>query len=437
VKVFPALSESRRLRLGLFTACYFAQGVPIGLLVIALPAWLAAQGMSLGEIAAYQGIVALPWGFKLIGGPFMDRYAFPAMGRRRPWIMATQAGLTLSFLALVFVADPFEQLSLVIAIGFVVNACGALQDVAVDGMAIDVLPAAERGRANAFMAFGQVAGFSAFSAISGVLLSRYGLAAAAITASATVGLVFLLVSGTRERPGERLVPWSPGAAAERDVPRETTFLGIFRGLFGVLFLPMSLLLMLTESLGRVRDGVAISVLPVVATQTLGYSAELYSSFQGAMGIAVAVAGLAVGPLIDRFGAKRLYLVGLGVSAFAALVVALGESWWSYDAFAISAWIALSLASQIVFVSFIACAMAICWPRVAASQFAIYMSLSNLARSAGAAAFATVADGMSVSAQFLLMSVLSILAFTVLLFFRFEHQRERIERLERRAAALVV
>src|SRR4030095_4436027 len=147
----PPLVASRRLRLTLFTAAYFSQGVPIGLLVIALPAWLSAHGTSLGEIAAYQGIVGLPWGFKLIAGPFMDRFAFPAMGRRRPWIIGAQAVLTLAFAALAFVSDPLAQLPLVIAIGFVVNAFAALQDVAVDGMAIDVLAETETRRAQALM----------------------------------------------------------------------------------------------------------------------------------------------------------------------------------------------------------------------------------------------------------------------------------------------
>jgi PAT family beta-lactamase induction signal transducer AmpG len=429
LRAFPALIESRGLRLGLFTACYFSQGVPIGLLTIALPAWLAAQGLSVGEIAAYQGVVSLPWGLKLIGGPFMDRFSFPPMGRRRPWILSMQAGLTLAFVGLAVVDDPLAELPLVIALGFVVNAFGALQDVAVDGMAIDVLPVADRGRANAFMAFGQIAGYSGFSAISGYLLARYGLAAAALAAAFAVGVVLLLVVVARERPGERRLPWSEGDAALRPESIETSFRGIFAGLFRVLLLPMSLVLTLSEWLCRMRDGIAVSVFPVVATQTLGYSAEAYASFQGGMGIAVAVAGLAIGPFIDRFGAERLYRFGIAGSALATLVVALGEPYWSSDAFAISLWIAISLFTQVVFVSFIACAMTICWPRVAASQFAIYMSLSNLARSAGAWAFAPFANELSAPTHFLLMSLLMALAFAVMLLFRFEHQRERIARLD--------
>jgi PAT family beta-lactamase induction signal transducer AmpG len=154
----PNLTETRWLRLASFTAFYYAQGVPIGLLTIALPAWLAEHGSSLAQIASYQGIVGLPWGLKLIAGPLMDRFAFPPMGRRRPWVMGAQLGLTLSMASLALLPDAISQFALLTAIGFIVNMFAAVQDVAVDGMAIDVLPETERGRANALMAFGQVAG---------------------------------------------------------------------------------------------------------------------------------------------------------------------------------------------------------------------------------------------------------------------------------------
>ena len=44
-----------------------------------------------------------------------------------------------------------------------------------DGMAIDVLPVEEHGRANAFMAFGQVAGISISTAVSAVVVITFGM----------------------------------------------------------------------------------------------------------------------------------------------------------------------------------------------------------------------------------------------------------------------
>ena len=135
------LSEQRWLRFGAFCAFYFAQGVPIGLLTVAIPAWLAQEGATVGDLAWFTGFVSAPWGFKLVAGPFMDRFKFLPMGFRRPWVMAAQGGLALSFVALAATGDlGLDSLTPLMAIGFVINAFAATQDVAVDGMAIDILP---------------------------------------------------------------------------------------------------------------------------------------------------------------------------------------------------------------------------------------------------------------------------------------------------------
>jgi len=166
------LSASARTRFGTGMLMYFAQGIPAGLLGIAMPAWLAAQGADALEVASYLAVVHLPWAFKLLSGPLMDRYQFPAMGRRRPWVLAAQLGLALSLLCLIFVSDPIAQIGLLISIGVIVNVFAATQDVAVDGMAIELVPESEQGRLNAFMIFGKAAGWAGSSAVSGVVLVK-------------------------------------------------------------------------------------------------------------------------------------------------------------------------------------------------------------------------------------------------------------------------
>ena len=81
------LADSSRIRYATGAMMYFAQGIPAGLLSIAIPAWLASQGVSAGEIGSYLAVIVLPWVFKLVTGPLMDRYEFLATGRRRPWAL--------------------------------------------------------------------------------------------------------------------------------------------------------------------------------------------------------------------------------------------------------------------------------------------------------------------------------------------------------------
>ena len=159
--MLPNLGSSRRIRFFAFTSYYVAQGLPIGLVTVALPAWLAANGVGTGEVALFTSVSSLPWAFKLFAGPIMDRFRLPSMGSRRPWVMLAQTGLVISLLGLAVIGASPAELALLTTSCFIINSFAAVQDVAVDGMAIEVLPHSERGRANALMAFGQVSGFAA------------------------------------------------------------------------------------------------------------------------------------------------------------------------------------------------------------------------------------------------------------------------------------
>jgi PAT family beta-lactamase induction signal transducer AmpG len=81
------LVDSRALRFFAFTVLYIAQGFPFGLVTDAVPAYLAERGVSGGEIGALIGVAMLPWSFKILTGPMMDRFSFLAMGRRRPRVI--------------------------------------------------------------------------------------------------------------------------------------------------------------------------------------------------------------------------------------------------------------------------------------------------------------------------------------------------------------
>ena len=166
------LSESSAVRYASGASLYFAQGIPKGLLSVAMPAWLASQGVSTGAIASYLAVIVLPWAFKLLTGPVMDRYGYRPMGNRRPWVLGAQLGLVLSLLGLALVRDPVSQLGLLMTLGVIINSFAATQDVAVDGMAIELVPESEHGRINAYMTCGKAVGWALTAAVSGVLLVK-------------------------------------------------------------------------------------------------------------------------------------------------------------------------------------------------------------------------------------------------------------------------
>ena len=99
-KEWPALSEHPFFRYFSFAILYVAQGIPEGMTYFGIPAWMAMNGKTPGEIGAFIGVIGIPWSFKIVVAPLMDRFSFLPMGRRRPWVLFGQLGLIVSFIAM-------------------------------------------------------------------------------------------------------------------------------------------------------------------------------------------------------------------------------------------------------------------------------------------------------------------------------------------------
>lgn len=425
------LVANRTSRFAAFTFFYVSQGLPIGLLTIAVPAWLAGSGSSAGEIASFIAITTLPWGFKLFAGPLMDRYAYLPMGRRRPWVIGAQFGLVLSLLLMSLVPDPTANIGLLTLAGFLVNVFASVQDVAVDGMAIDVLPVAERGRANAFMAGGQVFGYSVSAIVSARLIANYGLASAVVVLALGVSLVLILGLALRERAGERILPWTEGVASAHGIDLQIDNWGfILKNILRVLFLPGSLILLTMTLLYRGADGIYITAVPVIVVQELGWADTDYSDWMAlASGIA-AFFGLLAGPLIDNTGSQKLLTICLPLVGGIYLLTGFGVDYWHLGLVLLLSLFATQLTLQIVFICVIALHMGVCWQKIAATQFAIYMAWANLTRSMGAASYQPITEYLALGEEFLLMGGLCITAGIVVRFLNTNEHNLRLASLDK-------
>ena len=279
------------------------------------------------------------------------------------------------------------------------------------------------------MAFGQVAGFSAFGALNGFLLLSFGLATTALVSTVAIGLILIFVTVVRERPGERMLPWTAGTATLRTHEPEQSFTVIFKDLARVLFLPMSLLLVSVEFVSRAGAGISVAIFPVLAVQDLGYTSAQYAYWIGLTGGLSAVVGVFFGPLIDRIGATKILMGALIGSALTTLAFALATGAWSNQPFVIGMLVVGSVFSQLLFVAVIAMFMGICWSKVAATQFAIYMSLANLGRSAGAGLYALIAADISTIDTLYLMAGLYLIAAIMLSGFDQSKHARRMEALD--------
>jgi len=105
------LTENSVLRYLTFSALYVAQGIPEGITFFAIPAWLAMNDKSPVEIASFVAVIGIPWSFKILIAPLMDRFTILSMGRKRPWVIFGQLGLIISFLSIGLVDDPLNNLN--------------------------------------------------------------------------------------------------------------------------------------------------------------------------------------------------------------------------------------------------------------------------------------------------------------------------------------
>jgi PAT family beta-lactamase induction signal transducer AmpG len=404
-----SLSTSRRTRFASATLLYFAQGIPKGLLQVAMPAWLASQGLDAYAIATYLSIVVLPWVFKLFTGPMMDRFQYPAMGQRRPWVLGAQFGMTSSLCLLTLVDDPMHQIGLLTAIAVIVNVFAATQDVAVDGMAIDLVPDSEYGRVNAFMSCGKAVGWAASAAVSGALLVTAGLGITALLGACVSAGVFLLFLGIRERAGERILPWTAGQATAS--PGTSRSVGsVVRSLNGVLWTRTSAVVFLVVFFYGLINGYGDALMPIAAINLFEFTTEEWSGLVASMGLIGAFLALGIGPLIDRFGVKRISMLTIGLVGAHALLLALTEFLWVNDFYVqtmLSVWVLLDPVSM---VCVIAIAMSICTQGVSATQFAVYMSAANLGASSGSKLYAIVSQQADFVQSYFLLAAL--LAFTL-------------------------
>jgi PAT family beta-lactamase induction signal transducer AmpG len=130
----------------------FASGLPLALTGQAMQAWLAVDGVDIATIG-FLGLVGVPYTFKFLWAPLMDRFEPPWLGRRRGWLVLTQLALAA---ALVWLAgiSPKDNAGLFALAALVIAFLSASQDVVIDAYRTDVLPARERGLGGSLSVFG-------------------------------------------------------------------------------------------------------------------------------------------------------------------------------------------------------------------------------------------------------------------------------------------
>jgi PAT family beta-lactamase induction signal transducer AmpG len=284
----PEVSEAAKLTL--LGSLYFAQGLPFGFFTQALPVMMRKTGYSLGQIGL-TSLLALPWALKFLWAPAVDRCWSARLGRRRSWILPLQA-VAVVILCVLALSGGAQSLRAVMAATLLLNLVAASQDIATDGLAVDIVAPAQRGIVNGLQVAGYRIGMIAGGGALLVFYDRLGarltfLAMAALTALSTIP-----VGRLREPPPAAALERRSGAASGRSFFRRP-------GAWRVLALVMTYKAGEAFATGMLR--------PFLADLGLGLSD--IGLLIGTVGFVAGMAGaLAGGALVARLGRRPALLV---------------------------------------------------------------------------------------------------------------------------------
>lgn len=388
----PSLFNSSRGRMAAFFLLYMTEGIPLGFAATAVATQLRRQGVGPAEIGAFVGSFYLPWAFKWAAGPFVDSIYSRRLGRRRGWILVMQVLMAATLLSTMALSLP-QQLGLFTIILLVHNSFAAMQDVAIDALAVNTLAENERATANGFMFAGANIGQMVGGAGSLFLAGYLGFQSTFVFVAASILAVTVFVVLPLKEPASLVPEAPPQDSAIRTALRDMrqfaltafrSFVGT-RGAFAALFMAMlppgamclglALQSNLAVELGMNDDQ--------VAWLSLG------SSVLGALGCVV---GGRIADRIDRRKALNVYigLMTLPVLAMAAVLwqyhwimpVAEGAKRPDVAPLLLAAfWVATmfyGFAQGLMYSAANANLMDVTNPVVAATQFTAYMALANLA-----------------------------------------------------------
>jgi MFS transporter, PAT family, beta-lactamase induction signal transducer AmpG len=286
-----------------------------------------------------------------------------------------------------------------------------MQDVAVDGLAVDILPADEFARGNGFFYGGQVLGISLAGGAGGYLIAYHGLPTALLALAAVTAVILVAIVIVRERPGERLLPWTRGIATQRNLDLHLGAFGpIIRGVLTAMFQRQALLVLGGFFFAGAVSGLTVAIGPVYSVQILGWEKNVYSGWASQSNLVAGILGLILfGFIAERWGAGRLFIVSMFSMTALALAMLLLQPLWANGLILIGFIFTSRSLHTLRSVASGTLGMAHCAPAIAASQFTLFMACINFGNMSAAASLGWLDSLGGIPAMFTAMAVCGLIA----------------------------
>lgn len=298
-------------RLATLALLYFVQGLPFGFQATALPLYLRSQHVALGAIGLTSAL-ALPWMLKALWAPAVDRYVSVKIGRRRTWILPMQFLLAVTCVGAAWCA-PSNNLPALIALVFLMNLFAATMDIAVDGLAIDILRPAELGYGNITQVVGYKLGMLTGGGLLVWLSDRIGWHGLFLAMAGCVLFVFIITLFMNEHR----------AGIARDVPPPAPSLAeVIRTLGKWLKAKDARWLMAFVATYKIGESMAdLMFKPFL--QDEGFTSSQVGLWVGTWGMVFSLVGSFAGGIL---ASRKGIIAAVTVTAVLRIVPVAGE-WW--------------------------------------------------------------------------------------------------------------
>ena len=349
----------------------FASGLPLALTGGTLQAWMTVEGVDLATIGIFT-LVGIPYTWKFLWSPLMDRFVPPFLGRRRGWLVITQLAIAALIASMAF-SSPREDLAWIALLAVLLAFTSASQDIVFDAYRTDVAKPEQRGLAAALTVVGYRVAMLTSGAAALVLVAGSGAIPALgwkntylVMAGLMVVAAFVTLCG--REPEVQVAP-----------PRtlEEAVLEPLREFFSR---PGAWVLLVLVILYKLGDAFAGSLTTAFLLRGAGFPLDVVGYVNKGMGLAATIAGaLFGGAIMVRLGLYRALLVfGVlqAVSNLGFMALAFAGKSYPMMVFAVGF---ENLTGGMGTAAFVALMMALCDRRFTATQYALISALSAFGR----------------------------------------------------------
>jgi len=359
---YPGLYNSRMLAV-LITS--LSSGIPLLLTSSTLQAWYSQSNVNLMTIGLLS-FIGMPYLLKVLWAPLMDRFVPFAIGRRKSWIVCSQAAV-IATLLIMSVLDPGSSPNALAGVALALAFFSASQDIVIDAYRTDISMVHERGLAGSLLAIGYRLAMLLSGALALILAAKFSWHR---TYQIMAIIMLLLLIYSLFIPGSSDDDLRPTTIKSAILDPMSDFLKKDKVMMVVLFI----------ILYKFSDALALSLNTTFLLRGVGFDLATVGVVSKGVGLlAVILGSLAGGLLYPKLGLYRsLMIFGVLQITSNLLFVWLAIVGHSIPVLTVSIF-GEYFCGGIATTAFVALLMSLCSRRYSATQYALLSAVASIGR----------------------------------------------------------